>query len=96
MPEIAEHANEQDKVQGWRLHVLIEAGYPLELAERVAASEADLHEDLHNAGRTPTTAQRPAAQPFPTPEPKPDPWPRPEPVAKPAPAPVPPDEPIAA
>jgi hypothetical protein len=35
--------NERSKVEGWRLHVLIEAGYPLPLAERVAASEADLH-----------------------------------------------------
>ena len=33
MPEIA----------GWRLHVLIEAGYPVHLAERLAQSEADLH-----------------------------------------------------
>jgi hypothetical protein len=31
------------KVAGWRLHVLIEAGYPLEAAERLATSEADLH-----------------------------------------------------
>jgi hypothetical protein len=30
-------------VESWRLHVLIEAGYPLHLAERVAASDADLH-----------------------------------------------------
>jgi hypothetical protein len=34
---------ERAKVEGWRLHVLIEAGYPLHLAERLAASEADLH-----------------------------------------------------
>jgi hypothetical protein len=34
---------DRDKVEGWRLHVLIEAGYPLSLAERLAASEADLH-----------------------------------------------------
>jgi len=34
---------EMDRVAGWRLHVLIEAGYPLEAAERVAASDADLH-----------------------------------------------------
>jgi hypothetical protein len=31
------------KVAGWRLHVLIEAGYPLDAAERLANSEADLH-----------------------------------------------------
>jgi hypothetical protein len=35
--------NERSKVEGWRLHVLIEAGYPLPLAERLAASDADLH-----------------------------------------------------
>ena len=35
--------NEKAKVQSWRLHVLIEAGYPLPLAEKLADSEADLH-----------------------------------------------------
>jgi hypothetical protein len=39
IPEI----NERSKVESWRLHVLIEAGYPLPVAERLAASEADLH-----------------------------------------------------
>jgi hypothetical protein len=34
---------ERSKVESWRLHVLIEAGYPLPLAERLAGSEADLH-----------------------------------------------------
>ena len=34
---------EMSKVTGWRLHVLIEAGYPLETAEKIAASEVDLH-----------------------------------------------------
>jgi hypothetical protein len=58
--------------------------------------EADLHDDLRNAGRTPMETDRPTAQPRPEAEPKPDPWPRPEPVPKPAPAPVPPDEPTAA
>ena len=36
--------SEQAKVESWRLHVLMEAGYPLPLAERLAGSEADLHE----------------------------------------------------
>ena len=36
--------NERAKVQSWRLHVLIEAGYPLPLAEKLADSEADLHD----------------------------------------------------
>jgi len=35
--------DEQSKVESWRLHVLIMAGFPLPLAERLAASEADLH-----------------------------------------------------
>ena len=44
MTEIAEpEISERSKVESWRLHVLIEAGYPLPLAERLAASEADLH-----------------------------------------------------
>ena len=43
MTEIAEIETERSKVESWRLHVLIEAGYPLNLAERLAASEADLH-----------------------------------------------------
>ena len=38
-----EAQSERSKVEGWRLHVLIEAGYPLPLAERLAASDADLH-----------------------------------------------------
>jgi len=44
MTEIADpDTNERSKVESWRLHVLIEAGYPLLLAERLAVSEADLH-----------------------------------------------------
>jgi hypothetical protein len=35
--------SERAKVEGWRLHVLMEAGYPLPLAERLAGSDADLH-----------------------------------------------------
>lgn len=58
--------------------------------------EADLREDLRDAGRTPVQTERPEPQPRPEAQPRPEPWPRPEPVAKPAPAPVPPDEPTAA
>jgi hypothetical protein len=36
--------DEKSKVESWRLHVLMEAGYPLPLAERIARSGADLHE----------------------------------------------------
>jgi hypothetical protein len=44
MTEIAlPETSESSKVESWRLHVLIEAGYPLSLAERLAASDADLH-----------------------------------------------------
>jgi hypothetical protein len=44
MTKIAEpERTERAKVQSWRLHVLIEAGYPLPLAEKLANSEADLH-----------------------------------------------------
>jgi hypothetical protein len=35
---------EAGKVESWRLHVLLEAGYPVPLAERLAASEVDLHD----------------------------------------------------
>jgi len=58
--------------------------------------EADLHDDLRNAGRTPMETERPAAQSRPEEQAKPDLWPRPEPVSKPPPAPVPPDEPAPA
>ena len=49
--------DEQSKVESWRLHVLIEAGFPLPLAERLAASEADLHTcvDLKRQGCAPAT-----------------------------------------
>ena len=44
MTEIAESdTSERSKVESWRLHVLIEAGYPLPLAEKIADSEVDLH-----------------------------------------------------
>ncbi len=52
--------NERQKVQSWRLHVLIEAGYPLPLAEKLADSEADLHYavELVGSGCTHETAAR--------------------------------------
>ena len=59
MTQIAETPrDEQAKVESWRLHVLMEAGYPLHLAERLAGSEADLHRavELVGAGCTPETA----------------------------------------
>ena len=50
--------SEREKVVSWRLHVLVEAGYPNELAEQIARSEADLHDavELVLAGCTHETA----------------------------------------
>ena len=50
--------DERSKVESWRLHILIEAGYPLPLAEKLAASGADLHVcvDLVRSGCDPVTA----------------------------------------
>ena len=52
--------DEREKVQSWRLHVLIEAGFPFELAERLADSDADLHGavGLLENGCSPETAVR--------------------------------------
>ncbi len=44
MTAVDQERDERAKVESWRLHVLIEAGYPLPLAEQVAQSSADLHE----------------------------------------------------
>jgi hypothetical protein len=46
-----ERHDERGKVESWRLHVLIEAGYPLPLAERLAQSGADLHEAVDLVAR---------------------------------------------
>jgi hypothetical protein len=56
--ETIERQSERAKVESWRLHVLIEAGFPLPLAERIAASEADLHRavQLLRSGCSPETA----------------------------------------
>jgi hypothetical protein len=59
MPQTIEQPqSELEKVESWRLHVLIEAGYPLPLAERLAHSEADLHRavELLQSGCTFETA----------------------------------------
>ena len=44
MPTLESGRDERSKVERWRLHVLVEAGYPVELAEQLAASEVDLHD----------------------------------------------------
>ncbi|HEU5064828.1 MAG TPA: hypothetical protein VFT86_02935 [Gaiellaceae bacterium] len=59
MTQIVEHVqDERQKVASWRLHVLMEAGYPLPLAERLAHSDADLHGavELVRKGCEPKTA----------------------------------------
>jgi hypothetical protein len=58
MAQTVEEHTEREKVESWRLHVLIEAGYPMELAARLAASEADLHQsvELVRSGCTHETA----------------------------------------
>jgi hypothetical protein len=58
MAGTVEEHTEREKVESWRLHVLIEAGYPMELASRLAASEADLHQavELVSLGCTHETA----------------------------------------
>ena len=50
--------NEPAKVESWRLHILLEAGYPVHLAERIAVSEVDLHHavELLTQGCDATTA----------------------------------------
>jgi hypothetical protein len=50
--------SERLKIESWRLHVLIEAGYPLPLAEKIAHSSVDLHQavDLVRAGCQPELA----------------------------------------
>ena len=55
---IAPQQDERSKVESWRLHVLLEAGYPPLLCERLAASEVDLHRavELVKSGCKPETA----------------------------------------
>jgi len=57
--ELIDRQNERAKVESWRLHVLMEAGYPLPLAEKLAAAlDADLHDavDLVARGCDPRVA----------------------------------------
>jgi hypothetical protein len=58
MTQTAETYDERVKVESWRLHVLMEAGYPIPLAERVAHSNADLHQavSLVRSGCSPELA----------------------------------------
>ena len=58
MTQTVETYDERVKVESWRLHVLVEAGYPIPLAERDAHSNADLHQavGLVRAGCSPDLA----------------------------------------
>ena len=58
METLETSGDERARVESWRLHVLMEAGYPLSLAERLAGSEADLHRavELVGQGCAPETA----------------------------------------
>ena len=50
--------NEPARVESWRLHILLEAGYPVPLAVRIAVSEVDLHHavELVRRGCSPAVA----------------------------------------
>ena len=50
----------QQQVVEWREHVLVTAGYPPEIAERIAASDADLHLacDVLERGCSPELAEQ--------------------------------------
>ena len=57
--ELIDRQSERAKVESWRLHVLMEAGYQLPLAEKLAAAlDADLHHavDLVARGCDPRVA----------------------------------------
>jgi hypothetical protein len=58
MQTLEPEQDERAKVQGWRLHVLVEAGYPIDLADVLAESDADLHAavELVEQGCSPETA----------------------------------------
>ncbi len=56
--QMAPVQDEHAKVESWRMYVLAEAGFPLHLCERMAASEIDIHEavKLVKSGCKPETA----------------------------------------
>ena len=51
---------EADRVVCWRLQILLDAGYPAELADPIATSDVDLHEasELVARGCAPELAAR--------------------------------------
>ena len=58
MTELIERQDERSKVESWRLHVLIEAGYPRARAEPLVGFDADQHRggELVVQGCSPQTA----------------------------------------
>lgn len=43
---------EAERVEAWRLHVLVEAGYPVAIAERIAVrADVDLHQAVELLAR---------------------------------------------
>ena len=59
--ELLESSRDQAaEVEAWRLHELLRAGYPLRVAERLAKSDADLHQavEILTRGCTPHMAAR--------------------------------------
>ena len=59
-PPNIEPGNTRAEVEAWRLHELLRAGYPMRIAERIARSDADLHQavDMLARGCEPQTAAR--------------------------------------
>jgi hypothetical protein len=57
---LEEATDAASQVEAWRLHVLLQAGYPLRVAECLAKSAADLHRAVQmlEDGCTPHTAAR--------------------------------------
>lgn len=55
-----ERSDSAAQVEAWRLHVLLQAGYPLSVAERLARSGADLHQavEMLDRGCAPSVAAR--------------------------------------
>ena len=56
---VTDRESDDAKVEAWRIHQLLEAGYPLPLAEKLAArADVDLHRavELVQQGCAPETA----------------------------------------
>lgn len=51
---------ETERIETWRLQVLMDAGYPFDLADQIARADTDLHRavELLQRGCTPQLASR--------------------------------------